>query len=62
VKRRDLMKRLAQIAKARGVEMYVEEGGNHTKVRIGDRSQMVPRHNEVNEMTAKAIIRAMEGS
>jgi len=42
--------------------MRVEEGGRHTKVSIGDRSQMVPRQNEVNELTAKAIIRAMEGS
>jgi hypothetical protein len=56
------MKRLAKIAKTQGVEMHVKEGGSHTKVTIGDRSQMVPRHNEVNEMTAKAIIQAMEES
>ncbi|WP_281277767.1 hypothetical protein [Myceligenerans xiligouense] len=31
------------------------EGGNHTKVRIGNLSTIVPRHNEVNEFTAKAI-------
>ncbi len=56
------MKRLAQIAKTQGVEMHISEGGNHTKVRISDRMEMVPRHNDVNEMTAKAIIRKMEGS
>jgi mRNA interferase HicA len=33
------------------------EGGNHTKVIIGNRTEMVPRHSEINEMTAKAIIR-----
>lgn len=61
MKRRDLMKRLAQIAKAQGVEIRFTEGGNHTKVWIGDSSEMVPRHTEINEMTAKAIIRKLEG-
>ena len=61
MKRRDLMKRLAQIAKAQGMEMRLTEGGNHTKVSIGTRTEMVPRHNEINEMTAKAIIRQLEG-
>lgn len=55
------MKRLAQIAKAQAVEIRLTEGGNHTKVWIGDRSEMVPRHTEINEMTAKAIIRKLEG-
>lgn len=42
--------------------MHITEGGSHTKVRIGNRSEMVPRHNEVNEMTARAIIAKLEGS
>jgi mRNA interferase HicA len=41
--------------------MRLTEGGNHTKVSIGNRTEMVPRHNEINEMTAKAIIRQLEG-
>lgn len=55
------MKRLAQIAKAQGLEMLVTEGGGHTKVTIGNRIDVVPRHNEINEMTAKSIIRKLEG-
>lgn len=54
------MMRLAEIAKAEGVEMRVSEGGRHTKVWIGDRCEMVPRHNEVNEITAKKIIGKLE--
>lgn len=55
------MKRLAQIAKSQGLEMRLTEGASHTKVIIGDRIDVVPRHTEINEMTAKAIIRKMEG-
>lgn len=61
MKRRDLLRRLAQIAKAQGLEMRLTEGGSHTKVSIGDRTDVVPRHTEINEMTAKAIIRKLEG-
>jgi mRNA interferase HicA len=61
MKRRDLMRRLAEIAKAQGLEMHLTEGGNHTKVVIGNRIDVVPRHTEINEMTAKAIIRKLEG-
>jgi mRNA interferase HicA len=61
MERRDLMKRLAQIAMAQGLEMHVTEGGNHTKVVIGDRTDVVPRHSEINEMTARSIIRKLEG-
>ena len=61
MKRRDLLRRLAQIAKAQGLEMRLTEGGSHTKVTIGNRTDVVPRHAEINEMTAKAIIRKLEG-
>ena len=61
MKRRYLMKRLAQIAKSQGAQMYLTEGGSHTKVTIGNRTDVVPRHAEINEMTAKAIISKLEG-
>lgn len=54
------MKRLKQIAKDKGEVLEQEEGANHTKVRIGDRKSTVPRHNEVNELTAKGIIKHFE--
>lgn len=39
--------------------MTVTEGGNHTKVVIGDARTVMPRHNEINEETAKAILKQM---
>ncbi|TWS25607.1 hypothetical protein FK530_23085 [Tsukamurella conjunctivitidis] len=61
MKRRDIIKRLRQIAKDRGEELILVEGGRHTKASIGDRNTTIPRHNEVNEMTANSIIKHMEG-
>ena len=59
VKRQDLMKRLREMAKAEGLTLVTTEGGSHTKVQIGDRQSVVARHPEINEITAKAIIKQM---
>lgn len=53
------MKRLSEDAKRRGVELVITEGGNHTKVVAGDRRTVVPRHTEINEHTARAILKQM---
>ena len=55
------MKRIGKIAKAQGVEAVYTEGGSHTKVRLGERQTVIPRHNEINEHTARAILRHLEG-
>jgi mRNA interferase HicA len=55
------MRTLGDIARERGVGIEITEGGSHTKVRIGNRQTVVPRHNEINEHTARSIIRHMEG-
>lgn len=57
MKRKDLMKRLAAHAKANDLDMVVTEGGSHTKVAIGDSRTVVPRHAEINEITAKKILK-----
>ena len=62
MKRRDLLKRLEAIAKQQGVELLQEEGGSHTKVYIGDKQSVVARHNEINDMTAKGIIKHFGGN
>lgn len=51
------MKRLASIAKADGLDLKITEGGRHTRVQIGERVTFVPRHDEINEITAKAILK-----
>lgn len=53
------MKRLDETAKAEGLELLTREGANHTKVQIGDRRSVVPRHNEINEITASKILQQM---
>ncbi|MDR1118777.1 MAG: hypothetical protein LBL01_05720 [Bifidobacteriaceae bacterium] len=61
MKRRDLLRELTRLAASQGQELVVTEGARHTKVRIGVRWDMVPRHREISEMTAKAIIRQLGG-
>lgn len=60
MKRRDLIKRLDNIAKTKGEKLILTEGGNHTKVTIGQWSEPIPRHREINELLAKAIITRAE--
>ena len=61
MRRSDLLKRLRQLAKEAGVVFEITEGGSHSKVHLGGRFVIVPRHNEVNELTAKAILRDAKG-
>ena len=51
------MKTLAAIAQTNGLTMAVTEGGKHTKVVIGSRTTYVPRHREISELTARAIVK-----
>lgn len=60
VKRRDLERELRRIAKAHGLELVITEGGNHSKASIGTWSEPLPRHREVAERLARAIIRRCE--
>lgn len=53
------MRRLADVARREGVDLVVVEGGSHTKVVVGPRRSVVPRHKEINEITARAILRQM---
>lgn len=54
------MRALRSIANERGTELVEVEGGAHTKVTIGDRTTVVPRHREINELTARTILRQIE--
>jgi hypothetical protein len=61
VKRRDLLKALKALAKDKGGGYIETEGGSHTKVEFGGKQTTVPRRNEINEITAKAILKHMGG-
>ena len=54
VKQRDLLK----IASQHGFK-YVRDGGRHDIYSNGEKEVAIPRHREINEITAKKIIRDM---
>ncbi|PPG01622.1 hypothetical protein C5E06_16870 [Pseudoclavibacter sp. RFBI5] len=59
MKRLDLIRRLRRHAAEQRLEMVLTEGASHTKVVIGGARAVVPRHSEINERTARAILRQM---
>ena len=60
MKRKELEKRIHGLAKDNGLEDVWTEGGNHSKVTVGNAQTTVPRHGEVNELTARGILRYIE--
>jgi mRNA interferase HicA len=52
LKRRDLIKRLEK-----GGFEFKEHGANHDTYKRGNDTEQVPRHNEINEITAKKILK-----
>ncbi len=52
MKQRDLIKRLKSIG-----FRFKEHGGNHDTYRRGNDIEQIPRHKEINEITAKRILR-----
>ena len=59
MKRRDLLKKIERIAKEAGETVDYREGGSHTVVKFGDKQTVVPRHAEINEITAKKILKQL---
>ena len=52
-----MLKRLAQI----GQLGLIREGANHTLYRVNGNPVTIPRHREINELTAKAILKDAQG-
>lgn len=62
MKRRDLIRKIGKVAKGAGVGFDLErEGANHSIYRCGGQPVVIPRHNEINELTAKGIMQDLEG-
>lgn len=60
MKRKDLLREAKRLAKDRGEELQLREGGSHSIIQIGNDSPVsVPRHSEINEITAKAILKKL---
>ncbi|RLE19321.1 MAG: hypothetical protein DRJ50_12310 [Actinobacteria bacterium] len=61
MKKRDLVKHLQLVARAAGTNLaFVREGANHEVWTIAGERLVIPRHREINERTARAIIRRAE--
>ena len=60
MKRRILLETARQIAESHATTFdLVREGANHSVFRCRDQNVIVPRHREINEITAKSILRAV---
>lgn len=58
MKRRDLLRALRLSAKEAGVDLaIVRNGASYDIYRLGDIVITIPRHNELNEMTARGILK-----
>jgi mRNA interferase HicA len=58
VRRAELLRKLKAVARSHGAELQqVREGGSHTVFRCGPVQFTVPRHAEVNERTARSLLR-----
>lgn len=63
MKKNDLLKTLRAIAEKKGSELEnLKSRGGHDKYRIKSTLLIVPRHREINELTAKNIIKTAEGA
>jgi hypothetical protein len=60
VKRADLIRRVREAAKAAGLGFEVIGGGSHDKLVVGGSRYPLPRHTEINEMTAQGILKHFE--
>jgi len=61
VKRGELIRRINRIAKDQHLNAVFTEGGGHTRVQVGGKQTTIPRHSDVNELTAKSILRYLKG-
>lgn len=61
MKRKALDKALREGAKQKGLELkFVREGANHEIWKMGSYQFSIPRHSDINELTAKGILDGTE--
>ncbi|WP_047241221.1 hypothetical protein [Corynebacterium epidermidicanis] len=54
-KRKDLLKNIARYAKETGQPLTIKEGGNHTRIWVGDKYTTIGRRNEIDNLMARKI-------
>jgi mRNA interferase HicA len=62
MKRTDVVRKLNEIAKSKGYDgaVFVRQGGEHEIYRVGNKQIAVPRHREINEITARNILKTAD--
>ena len=61
MKRVDLIKKVAAAATAAGKDLtLIREGGSHSIFRCGGQNVVIPRHREINELTARSIMKDLD--
>jgi hypothetical protein len=61
VKRRELLRAVARAAREAGLEWeLLRQGADHEIWSLDGHRVTVPRHREINELTARGILRALE--
>ena len=51
-------KQLVRYIESNGA-IFVRNGSNHDIYRLGNKTTSIPRHNEINELTAKIILKQL---
>lgn len=58
MRRSELLRQLSTLAREEGLTLdFIRDGSRHTLFSIGTTRVVVPRHRDVNERTARAILR-----
>jgi hypothetical protein len=61
VKRRDLLRELQRIAASKNLQLdLVRTTGPHDIYKLGTKTFPIPRHTEINEFTARGILKGVE--
>jgi mRNA interferase HicA len=61
VGRNELLRKIRKAAANKDVGFeLVREGGSHSIYRCGSQNVVIPRHREINELTARAIMRDLD--
>ena len=62
MKKQALIRRLRGIAKDRGVALRLLRQGRHEVWQFGEERLVIPRHSEIDEHTARGILRQAQES
>ncbi|MYW03408.1 hypothetical protein [Streptomyces sp. SID3343] len=60
MKQRDLVRRIREAAAGAGLSYETGHGGSHDWLSVDGKKVAFPRHSEINELTARGILKFFE--